>query len=67
MVDRYGLSELYTPPNGGKVTAQYVQPKAKHGQADAFSQYHLCAWPLWSPSEDMGGEEETFKIPMAIE
>ena len=35
MVGRYGLSELYVPPNGGKVTAQYVHPGAKHGQAVA--------------------------------
>lgn len=30
MVERYGLSELYTPPDGDKVTAQYVHPESKH-------------------------------------
>ena len=35
MVGRYGLSELYAPPNGGSVTAQYVHLEAKQGQADA--------------------------------
>ena len=24
MINRYGLSELYAPPDGTKVTAQYV-------------------------------------------
>lgn len=70
MVSRYGLSELYAPPNDGIVTAQYVHSKANMNQLMpplTTLQYHLRAWPLRSPSEDMGGEEETFEIPTTIE
>ena len=67
MVSRHGLTELYSPPEGTKVTAQYVlQTKAfitSVGSSGlSLQQYHFCSWTFWPPQKDMELEKGAIQL-----
>ena len=67
MVSRYGLSELYSPPQGTDVTAQYVLQTKPYLVSVALSrlsvqQYRFCPWAFWPPQKDMERKKGATKL-----
>lgn len=67
MVSRHGLTELYSPPEGTKVIAQYaLQTKAfltSVGSSGlSLQQYRFRSWTFWSPPKDMELEKSVIEL-----
>ena len=67
MVSRYGLTELYSPPQGTEATAQYVLQTKPYLISVAPSrlnvlQYHLRPWTFWPSQEDMELEKSATEL-----
>ena len=67
MVSRHGLTELYTPPKGTKVNAQYVlqtEPDLTPVGSSGLSlqQYRFRSRSFWSPPKDMELKKSATKL-----
>ena len=67
MVSRYGLTELYSPPQGTEVTAQYVLQTKPYLISVAPSQlnvqqYRFRSWTFWPSQDDVELEETATEL-----
>lgn len=67
MVSRYGLTELYSPPRGTEVTAQYVVQMKPYIFSVAPSwlsvqQYRFRSWTFRPPQKDMELKKTATKL-----
>ena len=67
MVSRYGLTELYSAPQGTDVTAQYVLQTKPYLVSVAPSrlsvqQYRFRSWAFRPPQKDMELEKSATKL-----
>lgn len=72
MVSRHGLTELYSPPEGTKVTAQYVlQTESVFTSVGSSGlsllQYRFRSWTFWPPRKDMELEKSAIKLFESIQ